>query len=180
MLSEADILADVSRKLNALGIPYMVTGSMALIYYAQPRMTRDIDIVVSLQPADVRRFVQVFSGEYYVAEEAVRTAVHRTSIFNLIHTGSVIKVDCIVRKNTEHAQVEFERRQRVVFAGHPTTVVTREDLILAKLCWARTSRSEKQFADVRNLLSTGYDKEYVENWAQRLGVRDLLEECRCE
>lgn len=63
MLSEADILADVSRKLNALGIPYLVTGAMALIYYAQPRMTRDIDFVVSLQPADVGRFVQVFSGE---------------------------------------------------------------------------------------------------------------------
>jgi hypothetical protein len=178
MKNEVDILADVSSKLQQLGIAYMVTGSMALNYYAQPRLTRDIDIVVLLTAADVPRLMTAFAGEYYIAEEALVTAVRRATIFNLIHTESVIKVDCIVRKNTEHGRAEFERRQPVVVEGHPTFVATKEDLILAKLSWARSSRSEKQLTDVKNLLSEGYDREYVEQWARKLSVDDLLEECR--
>jgi hypothetical protein len=106
------------------------------------------------------------------------TAVRRNSIFNLIHTESVIKVDCIVRKNTEHARVEFERRTPVNLEGHSTFVVTKEDLILAKLSWARSSRSQKQLTDVKNLLSEGYDQEYVDQWVDKLGIAGLLEECR--
>ena len=50
MESEADVLKLVASRLNAAGIPYMVSGSMALNFYATPRMTRDIDIVVEIQP----------------------------------------------------------------------------------------------------------------------------------
>ena len=46
MASEIDIVRDVSRKLDQAGIGYMLTGSIAMNYYAQPRMTRDIDIVI--------------------------------------------------------------------------------------------------------------------------------------
>ena len=40
MQTELDILRDVSARLEQAGIAYMLTGSMAMNYYAQPRMTR--------------------------------------------------------------------------------------------------------------------------------------------
>ncbi len=46
MLSEIDVLRDISAKLDQLGFPYMLTGLMAMNYYAVPRMTRDLDIVL--------------------------------------------------------------------------------------------------------------------------------------
>lgn len=46
MLSELDILKDISQRLEALLVPFMLTGSMAMNYYAVPRMTRDIDLVM--------------------------------------------------------------------------------------------------------------------------------------
>ncbi|HEV8672743.1 MAG TPA: hypothetical protein VGX21_01745 [Methylomirabilota bacterium] len=49
MSEELEVLKSVARRLDDLGIPYMVTGSMATSYYAVPRMTRDIDIVVELR-----------------------------------------------------------------------------------------------------------------------------------
>ena len=33
-----------TRKLNELGLPYMVSGSVAAIYYGEPRMTNGVDI----------------------------------------------------------------------------------------------------------------------------------------
>ena len=44
-----EVLHLVTARLDAAAVPYMVSGSLALGYYAQPRMTRDIDIVVELQ-----------------------------------------------------------------------------------------------------------------------------------
>jgi N-acyl-D-aspartate/D-glutamate deacylase len=43
MLSELEVLEDVCARLEKARIEYMLTGSMAMTYYAQPRMTRDID-----------------------------------------------------------------------------------------------------------------------------------------
>jgi hypothetical protein len=44
------VLKLVATPLNGAGIPYMLSGSMAMNYYAQPRMTRDLDLVVELSP----------------------------------------------------------------------------------------------------------------------------------
>ena len=86
---------------------------MAMNYYAQPRMTRDIDIVVALTPQDADTVVRLFTADYYVSREAVTNSITNESLFNLIHQESVIKVDCIVRKNTPYRRAEFERRQRI-------------------------------------------------------------------
>ena len=59
-------------------------------------------------------------------------------------------------------------------------VVSVEDLILSKLCWAKASESELQLRDVRTLLATvsQLDWTYLRNWADALGVSTLLDEVR--
>ena len=176
-MNEIDVVRDISRKFEQAGIAYMLTGSMAMNYYAQPRMTRDIDVVVALQPKDVETVVRVFSPEYYVSPEAVSESVARASIFNIIHQESVIKVDCIVRKPTEYRQVEFERRRPITILDFTTFIASKEDLIVSKLEWAKDSHSELQLRDVKNLLATGYDAAYLERWTRALGLDTLLQEC---
>src|ERR1700721_1428233 len=107
MQDELDIVLDVSKRLDAAGISYMLTGSMAMNYYAQPRMTRDIDLVVALRREDAERLVNLFSADYYVSREAVESSIAHESLFNLIHNESVIKVDCIIRKHNEYRVNEF-------------------------------------------------------------------------
>ncbi len=67
-------------------------------------------------------------------------------MFNVIHQESVIKVDCIIRKDTVYRRVEFNRRSRVEIADFRTFLVSKEDLILSKLAWAKDSRSELQIS----------------------------------
>jgi len=75
--SEIDLVRDVSRKLDHAGIGYMVTGSMAMNYYAIPRMTRDIDVVVAIGPQDVERMASVFEPDYYLSKESIRESIWR-------------------------------------------------------------------------------------------------------
>src|SRR5215510_894269 len=106
-MTEIDIVRDISRRLEQAGIAYMLTGSMAMNYYAQPRMTRDIDVVIAIGPQDVQRVAALFHGDYYFDEQSIRESVARESIFNVIHEESVIKLDCIIRKTSEYRRTEF-------------------------------------------------------------------------
>jgi len=177
MQNELDVIRDIAAKFAEAGIEYMLTGSVAMNYYTQPRMTRDIDVVVSLKPKDVDMVTALFESDYYVDRNAVSRALANESLFNIIHNAAFIKVDCIVRKNTEYRRVEFERRREVTIQEVSVWIVSKEDLIISKLYWARDSHSEFQLRDVKNLLVSGYDAEYLEPWTRKLGLYDLLQEC---
>ena len=178
MQNELDIVRDVSNRLDQSGFGYMLTGSMAMNYYAEPRMTRDIDLVVALLPKDTETVVNLFRPDYYASREAIGESIAHQSMFNLIHQQSVIKVDCIVRKNTPYRRIEFERRQRITMEGFSTWITTKEDLIISKLLWAKDSLSELQLRDVKNLLATSSDSDYLEKWTKELDVFKLLLQCQ--
>jgi hypothetical protein len=173
VLNELDIVRDVSRRLDQAALGYMLTGSMAMNYYAQPRMTRDIDLVVALAESDTETILRLFAGDYYVSRAAVVDSIGRESIFNLIHQDSVIKVDCIIRKSTPYRLAEFARRQRIVIEDFSTWIASKEDLIISKLLWAKDTRSEMQLGDVKNLAATGCDEGYVAQWTRELGLATL-------
>jgi hypothetical protein len=176
MQNELDIVRDVSYRLDSARIGYMLTGSMAMNFYTQPRMTRDIDLVVALRPVDAERLVQLFNPDYYVSPEAVAGSITQESMFNLIHDQSIIKVDCIIRKQNPYRLNEFARRQRIKIGDFETWIVSKEDLILSKLFWAKDSRSEQQLGDVKNLLGSGCDRPYIEHWTAELGLVNLWKE----
>ena len=110
----------------------------------------------------------------------ISCAIARQSLFNLIHVGAVAKVDFVVRKDIPYRREEFRRRRHVEIDGHPLWIVSPEDLILSKLAWAKTSRSEVQLRDVRQLLTSvgTLDQTYLDRWAASLTVTELLREAR--
>ena len=132
MDTELDVLGIVSERLSAQGLAYMLTGSFALAYYATPRMTRDLDLVVEIAERDVDALVQAFDADFYIDGDAARAAIRSGTLFNLMHLSTGIKVDLIVRKSAEYREAEFARRQPVEFAGVRTWIVSVEDLVLCK------------------------------------------------
>src|SRR5437016_1818895 len=111
MLNELEVLRDVTQRLDQAGIAYMLTGSMALNFYAQPRLTRDLDLVVALERQDAEAVQRIFEPDYYVPRQSVASAIARRSVFNLIHNDSVLKIDFVVLKDEEYRRQEFARRQ---------------------------------------------------------------------
>ena len=176
--TELDVFRDVSQRLEAAGIAFMLTGSLAMNYYGQPRMTRDIDLVVQIALDQTDLVMATFKDHYYIDRVAVSKAIAQRSIFNIIHNDTILKLDCIILKNDQYRQEEFARRRQVTLADFQTWIVSREDLILSKLLWAKDSGSELQLRDVRNLLSADCDFEYLRHWATDLSVRETLESLR--
>ena len=173
-------LRDVCARLDVANIAYMLTGSLAMSYYARPRMTRDIDLVVALEESQARKLADVLGSDYHIDAGAVIAALRAARPWNIIYLPSVVKIDLIPRKDTPYRRAEFERRCRVELAGVPLWVVSVEDLILSKLEWSRDSHSEQQLRDVGLLLEAPLDRPYLEVWAARLGLDGMLKEVRNE
>ncbi|MFN2501270.1 MAG: DUF6036 family nucleotidyltransferase [Pyrinomonadaceae bacterium] len=173
-----DVLRDFTARLERMGIEYMLTGSMALVHYAVPRTTADIDIVLAIGSRDVSRFISEFDKDYYIPHNRVSDAVRRNTMFNVLNHATVIKIDCVVKKNDEFQRTAFSRRQRVNYAGDfYVWIITKEDLVLSKLKWAKNTRSEMQMRDVASIIRNPYDEEYVKLWAAKLRVEDFLKDC---
>lgn len=94
----------------------------------------------------------------------------------MIHNETIIKLDCIVLKSDRYRQQEFARRRLIALGDFETWIVSREDLILSKLYWARDSKSELQLRDVKNLLTSDCDMSYLYSRAEDLGVTASLME----
>lgn len=174
MTEELEVLRDVVTRLERGGLDYMLTGSVALNCYAQPRMTRDIDLVVAFNADDAARIQDVLGPGYYVSGSAAREAAQHEGSFNAIHESTLIKVDFMVQKRGDFWREEFSRRIRLKLADFDLWVVSKEDLILSKLLWAQESGSERQLADVENLVATGCDRGYLETWSVALNLTGML------
>lgn len=177
MSEELKVLKMVVERLEQTRVPYFISGSMAANYYSVPRMTRDIDIVLELKPTHLKSFIESFRNDFYTEEESIKEEVDRRGMFNLIHKKYAFKVDFIIRKETEFQDSCFQRRREVRLGDYEAWMISLEDLVIAKLLWAKDSLSELQLRDVKNLLLTAgnLDRAYLEQWVSRLSLKDVYE-----
>ncbi len=171
------LLQRVTHLLDEACIPYMLSGSIALNRYTIPRMTLDIDIVIELSVNNLEGFLKLWGENYYLNPDTVRKEVQRTGMFNIIDYESGLKIDFIIRKNTNYRLLEFQRRKKEKINDVEVWMVSPEDLIISKLEWIQLLQSDKQMADIRNLLSLpGIDLDYIKNWCKKLDLNtfDLL------
>jgi len=170
-------LEKLVRRLDAAGIPHMVTGSVASTYFGEPRQTRDVDVVVDPSPEAVDSFVASWKGEGYADLTAAREALAERGMFNIVDYETGWKADLIVRKARAFSRSEFERRRPARILGVDTWLATPEDVILSKLEWSRESGSTRQQEDaaaVVRISGEGLDRAYLERWAAELGMKDIL------
>lgn len=171
--------------LDRIGIKYVIGGSFASSVHGEPRSTNDIDIVTDLREDQADALIAGLRDEYYVDADAVREALVVGGSFNIIHTGTAVKVDMFIAGEDALDRERLERRQvlriPVTTGKEPAVYVdTPEDTIIRKLEWFRRGgeSSERQWRDVVGVLRTqagSLDDAYLRAWAERLAVLGLLE-----
>ena len=85
------------------------------------------------------------------------------------------KVDFIIAEDSEYGHAALARRKAIDMAGNAVYVASAEDVLLAKLQWAKMSGSERQLQDAAGIVSTqaeNLDVAYIENWVRKLGLEE--------
>lgn len=180
MLQE-EFFKKVVAEFNGLGIPYMVTGSMASNFYGQPRLTHDIDFVLTLPRPAVNALAERFPGpRYYMSPQAAQEAMEKAGMFNIIDTDTGLKADLwILERSNEYRAASFERRKEVELFGIKAFLASAEDVILSKLDWYRrsgeTTQQLKDAKAVYQMQKERLDFDYLKRWAEALDLVNLME-----
>lgn len=183
---ETELLAAVARVVtafDALGIEYLVGGSVASSVFGEPRQTVDADLMARLLGPQAQPLVQRLGGEFYADLPAIIAAIQTQGCFNLIHLDTMTKVDVFVHWRNAFAQSQFARRQKKpVGESAPLELffASAEDTVLAKLDRYRKGGcvSDRQWRDLLGVLKvqgSALDRSYLAHWAGELGVADLLQ-----
>ncbi len=167
----------ITEILDEGSVPYMLTGSLAAAYYATPRATQDIDVVIEASLEQLSNLVQKLTeAGLYVSVEAAHEASRLEGQFNAIDPETGWKADFIIRKDRPFSASEFERRRTASVLGLDLSLASAEDLIIAKLEWAKKGGSELQLRDVQAILRSQLDhldQSYIEHWAEELELAEL-------
>jgi hypothetical protein len=182
-VTQAELLRYLVDVLDGLAIEYMIVGSHASIYYGEPRLTQDVDVVIGLTRPALPGFLDRFpASDFYVSEAAARDALARHGQFNIIHGASGVKIDVFIGKDTGYDRLRFERRHRLpLVPGREAYFARPEDVILYKLLYFKEGGSERHLRDIAGMLAVSgpeLDREYLSAWARRLDVADLWDATR--
>lgn len=162
----------------------MVTGATAAILYGQPRLSNDLDVVLSLDDSALAALLHTFpENEFYVPPESViRTELARTQRghFKLIHHESGYKADIYLTGTDPMHAWALPRRRRLRWSDAvEIAVAPPEYVVLRKLEYYREGRSAKHPLDIRAIREvTGVDEATLTPWLERMGLSSLWQEVK--
>ncbi len=180
-MSQQELLKKVLSALNERDFPFMLTGSIASSIQGEPRLSHDIDIIIT---AD-RKIVNILSDRfdkqhYYFDESALCEAIASRTMFNLIDIHEGDKIDFWMLTDSAFDNSRFKRKIPITLFNENAWISTPEDTMLAKMLRAKESGgSEKQLSDIRRVYEVNaiaIDREYIKKWCEALGVEKYWKE----
>jgi hypothetical protein len=180
-MAQEKVVINAVKILDELGIPYMLTGAIAVNYYGMPRLTHDADIVVELIQKSVNNLVKKLRKEFYIDEQSVGEAIEERTVFNAVHNTG-FKIDFWMLKETEYDSLRFKRKVRKKIFGKTVCLTSPEDLIIKKLEWYKEHGLDKDFYDAVGVyeIQEKLDMIYIRKWVNRQGTAGLFKRVRAE
>jgi len=161
-MPEPELFLLFVRPLNGAGIRYVVSGSVAAIFYGEPRLTHDVDVVVFLNSNDIQKLIEVFpKAEFYLPPletMLAETAREHSGHFNLIHLDTGFKADLYPTGRDELNAWAFRGKRTIKYEGEDIVLAPPEYVIVRKLEYFRESHAEKHLRDIRAMLAVSSEQ----------------------
>ena len=175
-----DMFTVFLERIEKAGIRYVVTGSVAVIVYGDPRMTHDIDLVVEISLKQIPAIIKAFPEDMFycpppevIGLECVRTT---RGHFNIIHHATGFKA-VIYPVGNDSLLVWAIRNPRLFnLGGIEIRVAPPEYVIAKKLEYFKEGRSPKHISDIKGMLEASRDIisiEKLDEFIAMLGLEDV-------
>lgn len=175
------LLRDAVAALEEAGLSFAVMGGCARNAYAEPRGTKDVDLVVAADATRYPRIVQALADRgFYAASTVGGGGEDAVPDLTLNRDADGRRIDLLFA-HTEFERGALERSQRQEpFAGISVPVVSVEDLIIYKVLADRPQDRVDIGDVVRATEARGgvVDWSHVERWCDAWEVRPRLDRLR--
>jgi hypothetical protein len=166
--------------LTALGIPNMLVGSYSRNYYAIPRATKDVDIVIELPSQSLLTELARRIAPDFVMDEQITFETITGNVRHIIRCpGSPIVIELFVLGDDEFQRHRFARRREVAIPALNAKLFlpAAEDVIIQKLRWGRP-KDLSDVVDVMAVQAGKLDDTYIQEWCRKLGITERYQSVR--
>lgn len=174
---ETDLFLLFIRPLNRAGVRYVIGGSVAAMFYGEPRFTRDVDVMVFLNEPTIRKLPEIFPPPEFdlPPQEAILAEMARPQHgqFNIIHMDTTFKADIYLTGRDEFNAWAFRNKRIENYEGETVILAPPEFVIVRKLEYFREGGSDKHLRDIRGMLnisSEQINQSDLNEWIQRQNV----------
>jgi hypothetical protein len=178
-MTATDIFIRAVGALERLGVDYVTVGSFAANMYMDPRSTKDVDFVLSLDGFDVQSLVTAIGPDEFTLDPQMSVeSVTLTSRYRLAHTRSAFEIEVFGLSDDPFDRARFARRVAKSRGDLRVWMLTAEDVIVTKLRWITRAKRSKDMDDVESVLRAQVgrlDLEYIRGWTHQHGSHDLFE-----
>jgi len=175
-------LTPLADAFEVFGIPYHLTGSLALSVYVKTQVVQEIEVVADIIFSQVQSLAVQLEKIYDVTEIAIRMAIEHRGSFTLIHHDTMQKIDVLLPAYRAYSQVRQEKAQRhpLEQGSRSFRVASPEDMVLMLLEQYKgggqpTRRLWDTTLEILRAQGKQLDLAYLRVWATALDVASLLE-----
>ncbi len=182
-MTNEEILVAMLDALRSLGVPHMLTGSLASNLYGIPRSTQDADFVVLITADTIAAIARNLPAGLRLDPQVSFETVTGTTRYVFEPADRKYRIELFLLSDDPHDRARFDRRCKCTVLGRETWVPTPEDVLVAKLRWFHRSKRPKDLEDIRNVLSVQRDRldlAYLEQWCRTHGTLELLRKTQRE
>ncbi|HBO85262.1 MAG: hypothetical protein A2073_04780 [Deltaproteobacteria bacterium GWC2_42_11] len=157
-----EILKRISICLEESHIPYMIIGGQAVLLYGEPRLTRDIDITLGVNPDRLDELLVILKkNSLKPIPKDIELFVKESMVLPAIDEPTGIRIDFIF-SFTPYEMEAIKRSKKVVIMGQEVSFSSPEDLIIHKIFAGRPRDME----DVRSILlkNPEINRKYIRAW----------------
>jgi hypothetical protein len=172
-MQDPDFISLFVAPLEAAGISYMITGSVASSIYGEPRNTLDIDLVVLIQPDQIPLLPRLFpEDDFYLPPADVIAIEFRREAhghLNIIHHHTGLKADIYLSRNHPTLPWALAHTRRVLTPACEITLAPPEYVILHKLEFYRESGHQRHLRDIAGMIEQQeLDHDFLDSSIQSL------------
>jgi hypothetical protein len=163
--------------LDAVGIDYLLVGSLAASYYGLSRATTDADFVLQLKTHRLQEVVERMGSRYRLEPQPQFEVFTNKRVDVIYVVGTIFKIDVFPLSDDPFDQERFRRRLRGRLHDRDVSLPTAEDVVIMKVRWQRALDLEDA-KYVLSLQSASLDWAYMERWCDAHGTRQVLDDLR--
>lgn len=163
MTEFSEVLLTLKNFLEQNKVPYMVIGGIANLVWGETRLTRDIDITLSVPNDKLQELLNAFPENF---------KARVTNPLHFIKTTRVlpIRVDKVlvdfVFAGIPYEELAIERAVDIQLDDLSIKIISAEDLVIHKAI----SERARDFEDITGILlkqNKKLDKKYILNWLKQ-------------
>ena len=170
--------------LNELEVPYVLVGAFAANYHGVARSTKDADFVAVVGRAEMNSIMEKLGESFRLDPQISFESATGTTRYILYFLGAPqgpIRIEFFRLSEDDFDRQRFARRRQISILSRQAYILTAEDVVVTKLRWHLALHRPKDREDARGVIAVqgdSLDWDYIHQWCDAHGTRELLEEVR--